>query len=86
MRSEKSYNLTISDAFRPVMFKVILDTGGLINTIRLTAHPPDNQWERAFIGGGKGLHAEIAQSALTVILKLAMWWTDQCHLDCLKYS
>ena len=35
-------------------------------------HPPptDNQWERAFIGWGRGLQAEIAQSALNVILKL----------------
>ena len=35
-------------------------------------HPPpiDNQWEGAFIGRGRGLHAEIAQSALKVILKL----------------
>lgn len=35
-------------------------------------HPPpiDNQWERAFIGQGRGLHAEIAPSALKVILKL----------------
>ena len=29
-------------------------------------------------GKGKGLHAE---TALTVILKLVMWWFDQCHLD-----
>ena len=28
-----------------------------------------NQWARVFIAGGKGLHAGIAQSALTVILK-----------------
>ena len=41
---------------------------------------PDNQWARAFIDGGKGLHAEIAV-ALTVILKLVMQWADQ-HLDC----
>ena len=33
-----------------------------------------------------GLFTEIVQSALTVILKLVMQWSDQCHLDCLKYS
>ena len=30
----------------------------------------DNQWARAFIDKGRRLHAETAQSALTVILKL----------------
>ena len=48
--------------------------------------PTDNQGTRAFIGGWRGLHAETAQSALTVILKLIMWWSDQGHLDCFKYS
>ena len=33
---------------------------------------PDNQWARAFIDGGRGLCAETAQSALTVILKLVI--------------
>ena len=47
---------------------------------------PKNQWARAFTDGGRGLHAETAQSALTVILKLVMWWSDQRHLDCFKYS
>ena len=32
----------------------------------------DNQWARAFIGGGRGSHAETAQSALAVILKLVI--------------
>ena len=32
--------------------------------------PADKQGARAFIGGGRGLQAETAQSALTVILKL----------------
>ena len=31
--------------------------------------PPDNRGARAFIGGGKGLHVETVQSALTAILK-----------------
>ena len=34
----------------------------------------------------EGLHAETAQSALTVILKLVIQWTDQRHLDCFKYG
>ena len=34
----------------------------------------------------EGVHAETAQSAVTVILKLVMQWSDQCHLDCFKYS
>ena len=50
-------------------------------------HPDtDNQGARAFIDGGRGLRAETAQSALTVVLKLVMQWSDQCHLDCFKYS
>ena len=32
----------------------------------------DNQGARAFIDGGQGLHAETAQSALTVVLKLVI--------------
>ena len=31
-----------------------------------------NQWARAFIDGGRALHAETAQSALTVIFKLVI--------------
>ena len=36
--------------------------------------PPttDNQWTRAFIDQGRGLHTETAQPALTVILKSVM--------------
>ena len=41
--------------------------------------PTDNQWAEAFkgefqgcTGGGRGLHAETAQSALTAILKLVI--------------
>ena len=49
-------------------------------------HPANNQWARAFIGGGRGPNVETAQSALTVILELVMRWSDQCHLDCFKYS
>ena len=48
--------------------------------------PTASQGARAFIGGGRGLHVETAQSALTVFLKLVMWWSDQCHLDCFKHN
>ena len=34
--------------------------------------PPPTMGARAFIDGGRGLHAEIIQSALTVILKLVI--------------
>ena len=33
---------------------------------------PENQWARAFIDRERGLHAETAQSVLTVILKLVI--------------
>ena len=53
--------------------------------------PTDSQWAGAFkgevqgyTGGGRGLHAETAQSALTVTLKLIMQWSDQHRLDCFK--
>lgn len=46
----------------------------------------DNQWARAYIDEGRGLHAEISQSALTVFLKLVTQWSDQCHSDCFTYS
>ena len=32
----------------------------------------DNQWARAVIDGGRGLHAVTVQSALTVLLKLVV--------------
>ena len=53
-----------------------------------TPQPPysDTQWARVFIDRQRGLHAEAAQSALTVILKLVIQWTDQRHLDCFKYG
>ena len=36
--------------------------------------------------GGSYEQKQHGQSALTVIMKLAMWWADQQHLDCFKYS
>ena len=38
------------------------------------------------VGRGRELHTETAQLALMVILKLIMQWSDQSHLDFLKYS
>ena len=43
--------------------------------------PTGNQWARAFIVRERGRHTETAQSALTVILKLVIRWSNQCHLD-----
>ena len=54
--------------------------------VKLPPPTTDNQWVRALIDRARELHAETAQSALTVILKLIMQWSDQCHLDCFKYS
>ena len=34
--------------------------------------PPENQWARAFIDRERGLHAETAQSVLTVVLRLVI--------------
>ena len=56
------------------------------NPLQRLTPPTDNQCARAFIDGGRGLHAETAQSALTVLLKLVMQWYDQRHIDCFKYS
>ena len=58
--------------------------GGRLSEGRLP--PTDKQGARAFIDGGRGLHMERAESALTVILKLVLQWSDQHHLDCFKYS
>lgn len=37
-------------------------------------------------GQRERLHADTAQSALTVNLKLVTWWSDQCHFDCFTCS
>ena len=59
------------------------EEGGQTHVQRLTP-ATDSQWPRAFkvefqgyIGGGKVLHTETAPSALTIILKLVMQWSDQ---------
>ena len=57
--------------------------GGLLS--KVNSPHPDKQWARAFVDRGRGLHSESAQSALTVILKLVMSWSDQHHLDCFEY-
>ena len=55
------------------MFETRVGLGGQTPVQRLTLPTPtDHQWARAFIDGGRGLHAEIAQSTLTVILKLVI--------------
>ena len=58
--------------------------GGLLSRGRLPS--TDNQGTRAFIDRGRRLQAETAQPALTVILKLIMWWSDQRYLDYFRYS
>ena len=58
--------------------------GGRLSKGRLP--PSYNQPARAFIDGGRGLHAGTAQSALTGVLKLVTWWSHQRHLGCCKYS
>ena len=61
--------------------------------LKVDSRPTISDRERAFQrefwrsrGGGRRLRAKTVWSALTVILKLAVWWSDWCHLDCLKYS
>ena len=57
-----------------------------VQRLTLPPPPPDNQWAKAFVDGGRGIHAETVQSALTVILKLVTLWLDHCHLDYFRYS
>lgn len=54
--------------------------GGKADSEGHLPHPANNQWAKVFIGGGRGLRAETAPSALIVILKLTMRWSDQHHL------
>ena len=42
--------------------------------------------DKSFYRQGKGTCAKTVYSALTIILKLVVWWSDQCHSDCFKYS
>ena len=55
---------------------------------QLLHSPPaiNGQEATAFIGRGMRLYIKTAESALTVILKLVIQWSDQCHLDCFRYS
>ena len=53
---------------------------------KATCPPPTSRGLRTFPGGERELSAETAESALTVVLKLAMWWSDKCHLDCFRFS
>ena len=45
---------------------------GVVDVCPKAHSHPVNQWARAFIDSKKGLHAETAQSALRVILKLVI--------------
>ena len=68
-------------------------TGGEDGPMSKGQLPTDNQRARALkgvfqgcIGGGRGLCAGTAQSALTVVLNLVTrWWSDQHHPDCFKH-
>ena len=46
--------------------------GGGQTPVQRPTPPSYNQWARAFMGWGRGLHAETVQAALTVILKLVI--------------
>ena len=48
---------------------------------------PGNQWGKSFYRQNweRGLHVEIAQSALSH-LQIGLQWSDQCHLDGFMYS
>ena len=49
--------------------------GGEWTSIQMPVPPTtDNQWAKVFIGRERGLCASAAHSALTVILKLVMWY------------
>ena len=65
-------------------------TGEKADSCPKAKSPPANQGARAFKGEFQGwlewVTCRTAQSALTIILKLVMQWSDQCHLDCFKYS
>ena len=49
-----------------------------------TTSCPNREWERAFTCEGRGLHADVVQLALTVILKLVLQWSAQRHPDYFK--
>ena len=60
--------------------------GGGQTSVQRPALHLDDQGAGAFVDRGRRLHAETAQSALTVTLKLVMRWSDQRPLDCFKHS
>ena len=47
-------------------------TGERVDSSLKASSPTDNQWARAFIGIVRGLHAEIAQSVLIVVLRMVI--------------
>ena len=52
---------------------------------RLTPDPLATSGARTFIDRRRGLHTEMAQSALTVG-HIGHWWSDQCHVGCFRYN
>ena len=46
---------------------------------------PENQGARAFIDGGRRLHAQTTVSSDSH-LEIGLRWSDQCCLDCFRYS
>ena len=60
------------------------DQGGGWTPVQRPTPPTDSQGARASIDGGSRLRAETAPS--DGHLEIGHWWSDQCHLDCFKYS
>ena len=60
--------------------------GGWQTHVQQLASPWQSKESLMVVGRGRELHTETAQLALMVILKLIMQWSDQSHLDFLKYS
>ena len=63
--------------------------GRVETSVQRTPHHPSRPWSfyrQKCRGCIQGLHAETAQSALTVIFRLAIRWSDRHHLDCFRSS
>lgn len=61
--------------------EVEVEMGGGVIPVQEPTPYADKQWARALLGKGRGPDVEASQSALMVILKSVMWWSDQCNLD-----
>ena len=64
---------------------VVVDTCPKADSPSLPTPTVNNQGAGNFTDGGRGAHAETAQSALTVT-EIGRRWSDQPHLDCFRYS